>query len=143
MAPVLYLDTTLNKPSLYHLLVRLKIVKIFDFFNITNIPFNDPAKNWFINWVMKFTCRHVTFICKSLFEIASDSDPSLLDLKNLNEYFKYYPSNSSIKSLKHFLQFIVSKKPEFKKYDYGPNQNLKLYNQIEPPIYDIKKVNLI
>ena len=142
LAPVLYLDTILTKISLYHLLARFKVIDVLEFFKITNFPIVDPSRYFIIDKTSKIVCRNFSFICKFIFYIISDSHPDLLDIENMSKYLKYYPSNSSVKSLRHFVQFIESEKPEFKKFDYGESKNLVLYGQKTPPLYDITKVKI-
>lgn len=45
------------------------------------------------------------------------------------------PSGTSLKDAAHWAQLVMSNK--FRMYDYGPDGNMKHYNNSEPPIYDL------
>lgn len=53
---------------------------------------------------------------------------------------KYYPSGTSIRTLLHFYQMYTS--GTYKQFDHGREDNLKIYNQEEPPDYDISKISV-
>lgn len=40
----------------------------------------------------------------------------------------------------HYAQEIQSGK--FQQFDYGPEQNLKIYNSVEPPDYDTSNISV-
>ena len=74
-----------------------------------------------------------------ILKLYTDEVPELLDEKGLCNYLKFYPAGASFQNIHHMKQMIES--DEFKKYDYGTDaKNLKMYGQIEPPMYDIEKV---
>lgn len=50
------------------------------------------------------------------------------------------PNAISTRTVLHYGQLIRS--GNFQKYDYGKKENLKLYNQSTPPLYDLNKVNV-
>ena len=53
---------------------------------------------------------------------------------------KYFPSSSTRKNFYHYAQ--VSRRRSFSRYDYGPEKNMKVYNSIMPPDYNMKKVTM-
>jgi len=52
----------------------------------------------------------------------------------------HFPAGTSTKNLIHFQQFV--QKEEFKNFDYGDKQNLKIYGQKSPPLYDLSKIKI-
>ncbi|XP_060531800.1 uncharacterized protein LOC132705306 isoform X2 [Cylas formicarius] len=61
------------------------------------------------------------------------TDTSLLPTALIN-----YPAGMSIKQLHHYIQ--GSQTGYFRAFDYGLEGNLKIYNNREPPSYDLKKI---
>ena len=56
----------------------------------------------------------------------------------MSVYLKHYPCGCSLKCLIHFIHIIKSKK--FIYYDYKDEANFALYNQAEPPEYDLNVI---
>lgn len=56
-------------------------------------------------------------------------------------FLSYFPSGTSLKTVEHFSQLITSG-GMFRMFDYGPQENLKLYNQADPPEYDVANIKL-
>lgn len=50
------------------------------------------------------------------------------------------PAGTSLKTLIHFGQ--VRKYDRFQQYDYGKKENLKSYNTVTPPEFDMRTVNV-
>lgn len=70
--------------------------------------------------------------------MISDEDTSKISPVGLEAYFGHYPSGASFRNLTHFRQNIQTGK--FAKFDFGQEVNLKKYNQITPPEYDLSKI---
>lgn len=68
----------------------------------------------------------------------SDSDTSKISSKGLKTYLTFTPAGTSLQSIDHIKQLYLH--GEFKKYDYGTDENLKNYGQKEPPLYDLNKI---
>ncbi|KAJ9591512.1 hypothetical protein L9F63_001949, partial [Diploptera punctata] len=62
----------------------------------------------------------------------------LLNHTLLPVLFGHYPTQTSTRTLSHFLQGMNS--GIFRKFDYGPEENMALYNSSEPPQYDLEKI---
>ncbi|KAL0100575.1 hypothetical protein PUN28_019718 [Cardiocondyla obscurior] len=58
----------------------------------------------------------------------------------LPEIFSYLPAGTSVQTLYHFYQLIITQK--FQTYDYGYIGNYKQYGQATPKMYDLKKVTV-
>lgn len=140
LAPVLYLnsmDETLNLYSLLDKLNLLSLLKAHDVFDFRVIdPTSNPASYRLVDTV----CNAVPSICKLVFYVVSDKDPSLLDIKDMAFYLQHYPANSSIKSFEHLQQMMRLPDPTFRKFDNGNEANLKIYGTENPPDYEIAKV---
>lgn len=54
--------------------------------------------------------------------------------------FGHLPAGASVKTMVHYAQEIRSGK--FQQFDYGIEQNLKIYNSLEPPNYDTSKISV-
>lgn len=58
--------------------------------------------------------------------------------KWLKGYYSHYPFYSSLKVLRHFGQLIKNKR--FMMYDYGEEENLRIYGSYESPSYPIEMI---
>lgn len=56
-------------------------------------------------------------------------------------FISHYPSGTSLKSLQHFTQLLVSNR--FAYYDYGEEENQKKYGQDTAPSIDISKISSV
>lgn len=46
-----------------------------------------------------------------------------------------------VKAMRHFAQIALwTKEGEFPKYNYGPEENKKIYGQEKPPLYDLSMI---
>ena len=50
------------------------------------------------------------------------------------------PSGSSVHTLLHFLQFFQVGR--FQAFDYGADENLRRYNSILPPLYNLSRTDV-
>jgi gastric triacylglycerol lipase len=126
--------------NLYSVLDKLNILNLLKSFNIYDLRIIDPTSNETSYNFVNTVCNLVPFICKLVFSIVSDKDPSLLDIENMAFYLQHYPANSSVKCLEHFDQLIKIPDPTFRKFDYGEEENLNKYGTKTPPDYDVSKV---
>ncbi len=74
------------------------------------------------------------------FSIArlSDQDPNNLAEGGLETFLGHFPAGSSFRCVNHFRQLSLD--TEFKKYDFGTQENHSRYNSDRPPVYDLKKI---
>ena len=54
-------------------------------------------------------------------------------------YLDHFPGGSSTRPFVHYAQ-LHSYDYEFKKFDFGQDENMQRYGQTEPPHYDLKNV---
>nr|CAI5863806.1 unnamed protein product [Callosobruchus analis] len=89
----------------------------------------------------KLFCRpgsKYQWVCELFYSLFQGYDVAELDKNLLPTILENYPAGCSIKQLKHYIQEIDS--GHFRQYDYGVLRNLEVYNQSNPPDYDISKV---
>ena len=132
------IDKTIN---LYSVLDKMNLLPVFKALKIYDFPLIDPTSNGLSYWLVDKTCNFFPFLCKLVFAMVSDKDPSLLDISNMGYYLQHYPANTSIKSLEHFDQLIHLDAPIFRKFDYGEEGNRQRYGSESPPEYDMSKVS--
>ncbi|KYQ60773.1 Lipase 1 [Trachymyrmex zeteki] len=76
--------------------------------------------------------------CVASVFLFSGANPAQLNTTAFPEILSNYPAGSSMQTLFHFFQNIVTKK--FQAYDYGYIDNYKHYKQATPITYDVEKV---
>ena len=70
-------------------------------------------------------------ISYAFLELTSDEASSVNCPDRVKVYFSHFPSGTSRQSVTHLKQIINSGK--FQKFDYGPEENLKIYNSENAP----------
>lgn len=96
----------------------------------------------FIEWLAdKFCNQEFTdrLLCMNIL-FAFCGPTKYLNQTRISVYTTHAPAGTSVKNLAHFGQLVTSGK--FQMYDYGSKENVKHYNQSEPPQYDIRKVTV-
>jgi lysosomal acid lipase/cholesteryl ester hydrolase len=74
----------------------------------------------------------------AMLEMCSDEESWMNCPERIKVYMAHYPSGSSLKSLIHFKQLIDAK--QFQKFDYGEEENLKLYGSAKPAKYNLENI---
>jgi lysosomal acid lipase/cholesteryl ester hydrolase len=74
----------------------------------------------------------------AMLEMCSDEVSWMNCPERIKVYMAHYPSGSSLKSLIHFKQLIDAK--QFQKFDYGEEENLKLYGSAKAPKYNLENI---
>ncbi|CAI6349310.1 unnamed protein product [Macrosiphum euphorbiae] len=120
---------------------RLIMLKIFPFlFHRTlrgrqYVPkMKHPDDQWFGNQCknnkyMKLFCIYAMDVLQGNY---LSIDYSTIDI------LKTYPQPTSVKVMTHYYQLILA--DHFRKYDYGKKGNIKHYQSITPPSYDLSQV---
>ena len=72
---------------------------------------------------------------------ASDDEPGTVSELAKYNMVGHFPSGTSFQTLNHFRQLI--QKGTFEKYDYGFEENYKRYGQMQPPTFDLSKINTV
>jgi len=112
-----------------------KLLKIWKFAG-TNCKYSAEKREW---WnlqcaVDQKSCYHVyTFM---------DQFPEMDDLSRTGIYLNTRPQSLSVKSMIHYAQLISkpTDKPEFAMFDYGPEENFKVYGQLTAPVWDLGNI---
>ncbi|KAL1110242.1 hypothetical protein AAG570_008319 [Ranatra chinensis] len=100
-------------------------------------------RNTLMNYILKYSCENSIFeskLCEHYIFIICGYDPQQFNMKLLPVILGHSPAGASTKTLVHFAQLIQS--GEFAQFDYGEEENLKIYGTKEPPKYDFKKMSL-
>uniref|UniRef100_A0ABD2WEA3 Partial AB-hydrolase lipase domain-containing protein n=1 Tax=Trichogramma kaykai TaxID=54128 RepID=A0ABD2WEA3_9HYME len=58
----------------------------------------------------------------------------------MNKVLRHYPQGSSLETLLHYRQILMSGK--FRQYDFGPERNYMRYKNVTPPEYPIEKITV-
>jgi lysosomal acid lipase/cholesteryl ester hydrolase len=79
-------------------------------------------------------CSKLTLVCKIIINLITETKiTNRVDWKGIDDVYFYEPGGSATKNILHWVQLYTSK--EYKQYDYGENENLKIYGQKTPPKY--------
>ncbi|KRY30553.1 Gastric triacylglycerol lipase [Trichinella spiralis] len=90
----------------------------------------------FMKWLGGKLCTGRTaFLCQNALFLFVGCDFLNFNMTRLPVYMAHTPSGTSVSNIMHFSQMI--QKGEFKKFDYGSDENTKIYNQPESPKYKV------
>ncbi|XP_043522896.1 lipase 3-like [Frieseomelitta varia] len=76
--------------------------------------------------------------CVCWFSLIAGLGSDQLDKSMLPLILGHFPAGSSAKQIIHYGQNVLSS--SFRKFDYGPTKNLKIYGSTQPPKYDLEKI---
>ncbi|CAL7948812.1 unnamed protein product [Xylocopa violacea] len=76
--------------------------------------------------------------CVCWFSLIAGFGSDQLDKSMLPLILGHFPAGASAKQIVHYGQSILS--GSFRKFDYGPTENLNIYGSTQPPKYDLEKV---
>nr|XP_053646072.1 lipase lipl-1-like [Cherax quadricarinatus]XP_053646080.1 lipase lipl-1-like [Cherax quadricarinatus] len=77
-------------------------------------------------------------ICYNFIFLICGPDPGELNVEFFPNILEHYPGGSSVHTVIHYGQIIIS--DNFTKYDYGLIGNLNHYGQANPPLYDLSRI---
>ncbi|GBG34595.1 Lipase member K [Hondaea fermentalgiana] len=77
----------------------------------------------------------VRLICAT----AGCANPQAFDPEVISRIFNFYPRETSLKNIQHYIQ--CERAGRLQHYDYGEEGNLAYYGQLEPPAYDLGKLD--
>ncbi|VDL82199.1 unnamed protein product [Nippostrongylus brasiliensis] len=99
------------------------------------------ANNALLTSLMKSSCDSSKGLvnCQSLLFAVGGPNSHQFNNSRIGIYLAHNPSGTSVRNMVHFSQMVHSKK--MASFDEGPQENLELYGQIEPPEYDLSKVH--
>jgi pimeloyl-ACP methyl ester carboxylesterase len=113
-------------------------VKIFANTGLLNyFPFENVFKYEKLGEILYYLCKNKENLCWDLIKFAFDfRNTKRIKGKNLVENILIFePGGTSKKNLLHWMQVYLSK--QMMKYDYGKLENIKIYGQEKPPIYNL------
>ncbi|XP_069194758.1 lipase 3 [Procambarus clarkii] len=77
-------------------------------------------------------------VCYNFLFLICGPDPAELNKEWLPSLISHTPAGTSVHTVNHYAQLILS--GNFSKYDYGLIGNLNHYGQQEPPLYDLTHI---
>ncbi|KAK0162683.1 hypothetical protein PV327_006439 [Microctonus hyperodae] len=116
--------------------------KIFELLNVHEIFLrNLSTDNDIINKWLKFCNEpHIRKVCVKLYEyIFGVNDLEELDFSLLERARRHYPQGTSVQTLSHYRQIIVSR--QFRRYDYGSIGNKLKYGSFVNSAYSLYKIS--
>ncbi|KAK7866018.1 hypothetical protein R5R35_008533 [Gryllus longicercus] len=100
-------------------------------------------QNKILHYLAKYGCELLETerdVCENLIFILCGYDKPQFNTSILPVLLSHTPAGASTRTLIHYAQMIKSGK--FQQYDLGKYGNLKKYRSLEPPTYDLSKVNV-
>ncbi|EFN63086.1 Lipase 3 [Camponotus floridanus] len=129
-SPLKYFSKTFPL-ELYKLIMR-------HFFHNEFLPQNN-----FWKYLAKYGCEQNIIeekICANLIFIICGYDREELNYTLLPIILSHDPAGASTKTILHYIQIYQTGK--FRKYDYGLDKNLLVYNSSEPPDYNLANITV-
>ena len=83
----------------------------------------------------------IPFYCELQLDLFTDANVDADNPEAVPIYYGHYPAGSSTLNA----QFFFSQMPNYpekklQRFDYGKAENLRIYKQPEPPVFDLKKI---
>ncbi|KAH8873257.1 Lipase member K [Schistosoma japonicum] len=113
----------------------------------------EPIVEWFGNgeflpsskitsFLASFLCKpnHIPFVCSNIMYLIAGYNVRNTNETRLPIYVAHSPAGTSVQNMVHYCQGIMS--DNFQKFDYGTEMNLKVYNQSNPPLYNLTKFTI-
>ncbi|XP_075991470.1 lipase 3-like [Anticarsia gemmatalis] len=88
----------------------------------------------------KFCNAHASKYCLNANVFITNSGRDPMDTSLMETVVKYVPAGGSVKTLLHLLQLVRT--GHFHRYDNGIAGNLQIYDQENPPEYELKAISL-
>lgn len=111
------------------------LLDLYPIGNVMTIP-EDVGK------ILSMFCNAFPNFCGTIVNFIIEEDGAStgrIDYPKISEnLFLFEPGGTSLKNMKHWIQIYGAKKLQM--YDYGEEQNLKVYGSKAPPEYDVNKM---
>ncbi|CAG9562211.1 unnamed protein product [Danaus chrysippus] len=141
LAPVVYLQhlplpfqTILNSlPVIYKILASANI-QVNEFFGY------DSVATIFLRTFCPQNFISSQFCLNNILYPILGFDPFTFDQRFLRIFFYHYPAGASWRDPLHFTQ--ISKSGIFRRYDFGNDKNMLMYNSTSPPLYQLNRVTM-
>nr|XP_021204176.1 lipase 1 [Bombyx mori] len=136
LGPVCFLTYV---PTVFELMIQSRIV-----INEVLLAFDEeeifsPSLRKFIRYWCTETVMRVR-ICRDIFFELAGKDEQEFEEEFVPVVLNHYPTATSRRNIMHLAQ--ISEKTRFSQYDFGRAQNLKVYNAVSAPEYDLGKVTM-
>ena len=132
LGPVAYVYHQNSKA--FDLMKNSNLVGLLDWLEVYEFS---PA-NWLQEEVGSIICAYIGNVCADLLAVFSDEDASRDNAERYDVVQGHFPSGTSVKNMKHWQQ--STEVNEFRKFDYGTEENLKRYGLLTPPKYELENI---
>ena len=133
MAPPVYLKNKNSSLAAYWREIQYFLTKIIHFYDIIHLPKKDEHLLATFCSVFKSVCdKYLTE--KMLI-------PEIDNMERSVDYLANFPSGSTYRATLYYAQCVASD-GLFRKYDFGPIDNMKLYGQAEPPTIPVEDISI-
>ena len=79
-------------------------------------------------------------LCKYVLNWFAGGDSKVDYYERLSVIMSYLPSGAGYKDFVHYGQLIQAEKEAFRRFDYGRDENFKIYGQDTPPDFDLDAI---
>ncbi|CAG9793142.1 unnamed protein product [Diatraea saccharalis] len=113
--------------------------KLYELFGVREVFQKGSAVQQF----MEKVCNSHPFpeaFCNFVFSAFDSYHPGSVSKETIAKYFRDIPAGTSVQNLAKYGQSLNSE--DFMKFDYGTEENLRIYGQEKPPKYNLKAVNV-
>ncbi|XP_025266501.1 lipase 3-like [Camponotus floridanus] len=102
--------------------------------------FHDEFFGDSVRFLLEDICDQNIEFCFNMISMIWGDDREQFNITLLPVILKNAPAGTSIKTILHFIQVFESGK--FRKYNYGRERNLLIYNSTEPPNYNLSNTTV-
>ncbi|XP_055527065.1 lipase 3-like [Wyeomyia smithii] len=134
LAPAAYVYH-LKNPLLRYLSTHLQTAT--NLANMLNIHQIAPSEPFFNHLASRF-CPNSGQYCVNTMFLLSAGEYRNLDPVIVSVIVGHIPAGASVKQFVHFGQEVMS--GHFRQFDYGPENNTKIYRSVQPPDYNLTNV---
>lgn len=89
-----------------------------------------------IEWFAKHVCSKHSSLCGNLFFVLCGFNENNLNMSRTPVYTTHCPAGTSVQNVIHWIQAVKGGK--LSAFDFGPEGNMKHYNQSSPPEYRVR-----
>ncbi|CAI2370342.1 unnamed protein product [Moneuplotes crassus] len=131
LGPVIYVDNI--RSPIFALLKNTSLINLLEWLGINNVLLWPTI----VNVTLKSIVRPLRkSILRFIQMIVGMKEEISVDLSRMPVMGRHEPGGSSLQNMLHWMQIMNSK--EFRRYDYGKEENIKIYGQEAPPLYDFE-----
>ena len=116
------------------LLADSRLQYLLDIFNINEFL----GENWLITNFGSAFCALFGEVCANLVATIADMDASRDNYERYDVVAGHDPSGTSVQNMVHWEQLTFV--DNYQKYDYGTDENMKIYGQPNPPLYNLANI---